>query len=78
MAKLVYPIQKTTSFFLLHVFATVVSNLFLLLLFLVYIPIVYHSHSFLNVIPKHVDSHSREELMNLTFSTRISIILINF
>ena len=60
MTKLVYLTQKTTSFFLSHVFATVKSNLFLCLFFLVYIPIiVYHSYLFVNLIPKPVDRHSR-------------------
>ena len=60
MTKLVYLIQKTTSFFLSHVFATVKSNLFLCLFFVVYIPIiVYLSHLFVNFIPKPVDKHSR-------------------
>ena len=60
MTKLVYLIQKTTSFFLSHVFATVKSNLFLCLFFVVYIPtIVYHSYLFVNFTSKPVDKHSR-------------------
>ena len=60
MTKLMYLIQKTTSFFLSHVFATIKSNLFLCLFFVVYIPIiVYHSHLFVNFIPKPADRHSR-------------------
>ena len=60
MTKLVYLIQKITSFFLSHIFATVISNLFLLLFFVVYTPIiVYHSYLFVNFIPKPVDKHSR-------------------
>ena len=60
MIKLVYLIQKSTSFFLSHIFATVISNLFLLLFFVVYTPIiVYHSYLFVNFIPKPVDKHSR-------------------
>ena len=60
MIRLVYLIQKTTSFFLSHVFATTKSNLFFCLFFLVYIPIiVYHSHLFVNFIPKPVGRQSR-------------------
>ena len=60
MTKLFYVIQKTTSFFLSHVFAIVKSNLFLRFFFVVYIPIiVYHSHLFVNFIPMPVDRHSR-------------------
>ena len=55
-----YLIQKTTSFFLSHVFATIKSNLFLCLFFLAYIPIiVYGSHLFVNFIAKHVNRCSR-------------------
>ena len=47
-------------FLLSHIFATVKSNSFLCLFFLVYIPItVYHSHLFVNFTPKPVDRHSR-------------------
>ena len=59
MTKLMHLIQKTTSF-LSYVFATVKSNLFLCLFFPAYIPvIVYHSHLFVNFIPKHVKRRSR-------------------
>ena len=58
--KLVYLLQKTISFFLSHVFATVKSNLFLCLFFLACKRIiVYHSHLFVNFMPKHVNRHSR-------------------
>ena len=60
MTKLVYLIQKITSFFLSHVFATVKLNLFLCLFFLAYIPlIVCHSHLFVGFIPTRVNRHSR-------------------
>ena len=60
MTKLVYLMQKTTSFFLSHLFATIKLNLFLCLFFVVYIPIiVYHSHLFVNFIPKPIDRYSR-------------------
>ena len=60
MTKLVYLIQKTTSFFLSHIFATVKSNLFLLSFFVVYTSIIVsHSYLFVNFIPKPVDKHSR-------------------
>ena len=55
MTKVVYLIQKTTSFFLPY-FCT---NLFLLLFFVVYTPIiVYHSYLLVNFIPNPVDKHS--------------------
>ena len=59
MTKQVYLIQKISSFF--HIFlATVKSNLFLCLFFVVYILItVYHSNLFVNFIPKPVDTHFR-------------------
>ena len=60
MTKLKYLIQKTTSFVLSHIFATVKSHVFLLLFFVVYTPtIVYHSYLFVNFILKSVDNHSR-------------------
>ena len=60
MTKLVYLIQKTSSFFLPHIFAIVKSNLLLFPFFVVYTPIiVYHSYLFVNFIPKPVDKHSR-------------------
>ena len=60
MTKLVYLIQKTTSFFLSHVFATVKSNLFLLLFFVIYTSIiVYHGFLFVDFIPKPVGKYSR-------------------
>ena len=60
MTKLLHLIQKTSSFFLSYVFATVKSNLFLCLFFIAYIPIIiYHSYLFVNFIPKTVDKHSR-------------------
>ena len=60
MTKPVYLIQKTTSFFLSHVFAIVKSNFLLRLFFVVYIPIIiYHSYLFVNVITKPVNRDSR-------------------
>ena len=60
MIKLVYLIQKTTSFFSSHVFATGKSNIFLLFFFVIYTSIiVYHSFLFVNFIPKPVGNYFR-------------------
>ena len=60
MTKPVYLIQKTTSFFLPHVFAIVKSNFLLRLFFEAYIPIIiYYSYLFVNVITKPVNRDSR-------------------
>ena len=52
-------LQKITSLFLSHAFATIQSNSLFCLFFLPYITeIVHHSHLFLNFIPKHVNRYS--------------------
>ena len=67
---LVYLIQKATGFSLSHVFATVKSNLFFCLFFLVYIAIIkYNSSWFINFI--------RNFIMKLTFLT-ILIVFYKF
>ena len=59
VTKLIYLLEKTASFFLSHVVATVKSNLFFLF-FLAYILItVCDSHLFVKFIPKHVNRHYR-------------------
>ena len=60
VTKLIYLLEKTASFFLSHVVATVKSNLFFFIFFLVYILItVCDSHLFVKFIGKHVNRHYR-------------------